>query len=301
MARFGISVWLTDRNSEVIDDAILWMKRIGGDSADSGGGVEASRAEEDRAENEVWLARVHSAGGISDLANAEVYSQGAESDSSDLTVPLTAAMDLVLECVPEQISLKKRVLRQLSELFPPPCIIASNSSYFVPSVLSAFVKSPERFAHLHFHVPVLRESVADIVGCDVTEPWVLERLAGLSERIEQYPLKLRHENPGYVFNWLLQAVLKAALELVHNDVVDPADVDRSWKAVTNMPVGPFGMMDRIGIDVVEQVLANARWSDVSSVSEADLMQVLKPLVDAGRLGVKSKAGFYDYGDDQLQH
>jgi hypothetical protein len=202
--------------------------------------------------------------------------------------------DLAIECVPEQLSLKKRVLRQLSDLLPDKCIIASNSSYFVPSVLSQFVRLPERFAHLHFHVPVLRQSVADIVGCSQTRPEVLQQLRQLAERIEQYPLMLRHEHPGYVFNWLLQAVLKAALELVALDVVDSDDVDRSWKAVTGMQVGPFGMMDQIGLDVIDQVLSNARWAVPPTVSQEQLLAILRPLVEKGKLGIKSGAGFYDY-------
>jgi 3-hydroxybutyryl-CoA dehydrogenase len=97
-----------------------------------------------------------------------------------------------------------------------------------------------------------------------------------------------------VFNWLLQAVLKAALELVALDVVDSDDVDRSWKAVTGMQVGPFGMMDQIGLDVIDQVLSNARWAVPPTVSQEQLLAILRPLVEKGKLGIKSGAGFYDY-------
>lgn len=203
--------------------------------------------------------------------------------------------NLVIECVPEQLSLKKRVLRAISQLVSRHCIIASNTSYFVPSVLSQFVTNPERYAQIHFHVPVLRDSVVDIVGCQQTEPVVLQRLADLSQRIGQYPLLLRKEHPGYVFNWLLQSVLKSALELVALDVVDFEEVDRSWKSVTGMPLGPFGIMDQIGLDVIDQVLSNARWADPPKVSNQQLLEVLRPKIQQGRLGTKSGAGFYDYG------
>ena len=88
-------------------------------------------------------------------------------------------IDLVIECVPEQLSLKKRVLRSLGNAFPSSTVIVSNSSYFVPSLLSQFVSQPQRFAHLHFHVPVLRDSVVDVVGCSETSASVLERLMAL--------------------------------------------------------------------------------------------------------------------------
>jgi 3-hydroxyacyl-CoA dehydrogenase len=207
---------------------------------------------------------------------------------------------LVIESVPEQLSLKKRVLKTISQLVPVDCIIASNTSYFVPSVLSRFVTAPERYAQMHFHVPVLKDSVVDIVGCEQTEPAVLMRLAALSEQIGQYPLMMKKEHPGYVFNWLLQSVLKAALELVALDVVDYEDVDRSWKSVTGMSLGPFGMMDQIGLDVIDQVLSNARWAEPIKVSEQQLLEILRPLMQQGKLGKKSGAGFYTYDGPEEQ-
>ncbi len=265
LARFGLSVWLADRAPQVCRDAVEWMRQLPEYAADP-----------------TWHQRVHIAPKLVDLA-AEVHA-GALS------------VDLIIESVPEQVSLKKRVLRELSGLFPEPIIIASNSSYFVPSMLSEFVAQPERFAHLHFHVPVLEDSVVDIVGCAQTDPLVIERLRQLAVRIEQHPLLLRREHPGYIFNWLLQSVLRSALELVELDVADPVDIDKSWTSVTGMPLGPFGIMDRIGLDVIEQVLSNARWADAVA-TEVPIEQLLKLLAkhtQAGELGVKTKRGFYDY-------
>jgi 3-hydroxybutyryl-CoA dehydrogenase len=147
---------------------------------------------------------------------------------------------------------------------------------------------------MHFHVPVLRNSVADIVGCEQTSIEVLNQLVKLADRVGQYPLLLRHEHPGYVFNWLLQAVLKAALELVAQDVVDASDVDRSWKSVTGMTIGPFGLMDQIGLDVIDQVLSNARWAPPNPTTDQQLLEIIRPLIQQGKLGIKSGAGFYNY-------
>ena len=263
-ARFascGVQVWLCDRNDELTNAAKERIKSFDGSSE--------------------WISQVHMAPPISNWGD----------DPSRWTA---SQVDLVLENVPEQLSTKKRLLRQLSRAFPAPTIIASNSSYFVPSLLCKFVDDPDRFAHIHFHVPVLEDSVADIVGCEHTAPEVLERLRQLAVQVRQSPLMLRREHPGYIFNWMLQATLKSALELAVLDVADPEDIDRSWKAVTGMELGPFGMMDQIGLDVIEQVLSNARWADPPRVGSEQILALLREKTNQGQLGVKSGQGFYGH-------
>jgi 3-hydroxybutyryl-CoA dehydrogenase len=144
----------------------------------------------------------------------------------------------------------------------------------------------------------LEDSVVDIVGCQHTAPDVIEALRQLALKIRQEPLLLRREHPGYVFNWLLQAVLRSALELAALDVADPPEIDRSWTAVTGMPLGPFGIMDQIGLDVIEQVLSNARWAAPPNVPSEQLLALLSAHTNQGELGVKTKRGFYDYGQSE---
>lgn len=267
-ARFslhGVHSFLSDSKSEVVADAIDWIKNVHAESA-------------------------------SEYSNSSAYIAAPTVNELDETWAQGQDIDLVLECVPEQVSIKKRVLRKLSSVFPSPIIIASNSSYFVPSLLGNYVESSERFANIHFHVPVLKDSVVDIVGCQDTDAEVLDKLKELTLRVKHEPLMLRNEHPGYIFNWILQAVLKSSLELAALDVADPEDIDKSWKAVTGMPVGPFGIMDRIGLDVVEQVLANSKWSQVPEADVDAMRAILTKLVDEGQLGVKSGSGFYEYED-----
>lgn len=202
-------------------------------------------------------------------------------------------IDLVLECIPEQVALKRRVLKLASELYPETTIIASNSSYFVPSTFSKHIVAPERYAHFHFHVPVWKATVVDVAAGPLTSQETLQRLEKLSYSIGQTPLIQRRENSGYVFNAMLKSVLQSALQLLDQGVATPDQIDLAWTKATGMPVGPFGMMDQIGLDILYQTMSNARFVDGDDVW-MPLIAILQPYIDAGNLGVKTGQGFFKY-------
>jgi len=211
---------------------------------------------------------------------------------SDEMDPLSN-FDMVLECVSEQASIKRRVLKQISDRFSADTIVCSNSSYFTPSMLMKYVRSPERYAHFHFHAPIHLSTIVDVACSAITSDEVAVRLCDFAKTIGQHPIRQNKENSGYIYNWLLQSLIKSSLELVDRGIASPEDIDLVWKTITRMPVGPFGIMDTIGLDLVQQVLSNARW-----VGDAEAMQrlvdVLEPFVQAGELGVKSSKGFFRY-------
>ena len=203
--------------------------------------------------------------------------------------------DLVLESVSEQFSLKRRILKAASIHFESPTIIASNSSYFTPSMMQPHVVSPARFANLHFHVPIWRATLVDIATSPLTDELTVIRLEALAHRIGQTPLIQRVENPGYVFNWMLKALLQSSLQLLDRKVAEPADIDMAWKKVTGMELGPFGMMDQIGVDLIHQTMSHARFIDGDEEWQP-LVDLLKPYVESNRLGLKIGEGFFKYGE-----
>ncbi len=272
MAICGLRVELLDKNQAVLDDARQWMEES----------------------SELYLTSILSSPTLPKLAPETASAWRERVGLGNSVESLRDDTAVVLECVSETLGLKRRVLREFSAQFSKNTIIASNSSYFTPSTLAEFVTLPERFAHWHFHVPLHRSSIADVVGHPATEPWVLERLIELTQIMDHYPLRLRREQPGYVFNWLLQSVLRSALELAARDVADIEDIDRAWKTVSGMPLGPFAMMDHIGLDVIEQVLANARWAQAESVPIDQLLTILRGPIGQGHLGVKTGRGFYEH-------
>lgn len=281
MGQYGIDVWIRDRNTEVCKGALEWIRALSPHDERgevSHGQLQASPTTQKLSEGEHFVERIR------------IWEEAKPAD-----------VQLVLECVPEQASIKKRTLRQVSREFPSPTIIASNSSYFVPSVLGQFVEQTHRFAHLHFHVPVLRTSVVDISSHSDTDSQVVELLSELVRKIGHAPIILAREHPGYIFNWLLQSVLSSALVLAEKGVASPETIDQSWKAVTGMPLGPFGIMDQIGLDVIEQVLHNSKWAPTETVKTEQLLAMIGPMVADGKLGTKTGSGFYDYDPLQTTH
>ncbi|MBL8870423.1 MAG: hypothetical protein JNK90_11555 [Planctomycetaceae bacterium] len=268
MAAGGCRVFLMDEKSEVITQALDWMNGQAGRLFAAGTWTEKQRD------------------------NVRESIMGVNPKNLSVLEP-----DLVIECVPEQASLKKRVLKSLGEKCGEEVIITSNSSYFVPSMFKGAIKHPERFLHFHFHVPVFLTHAVDIMPWSGTTPQIVERLVELSERIGQKPLICRQEHPGYVFNWLLQALLKAAMELAQQGVADPSEIDQRWKDLTGMKRGPFWIMDQIGLDVIHQVLQNGRFTQ--PIAAEVLIEFLEPLVASGKLGQKTGQGFFSYADQML--
>ena len=161
-----------------------------------------------------------------------------------------AGVDLVSESVPEDPVLKGRVLGQFNELCPERAVFTTNTSTLLPSMFAEATGRPDRFAALHFHTPVWLSNVVDVMPHPGTSAETTECLMGFARRIGQIPVRLRRENIGYVFNALYSAINREALTLVANGIASVEDVDRAWMGIMKMPVGPFGMLDGVGLDTV---------------------------------------------------
>ena len=204
-----------------------------------------------------------------------------------------ADADLVVECVPEDPALKGRVFAELHAACPPRTIFATNTSSLLPSMFAAATGRPDRVVAFHFHLPVWRSNVVDVMPHAGTDPDVTETLVAFATRIGQVPIRVARESHGYVFNAMYNAVNREAMTLVANGVASVEDVDRAWMGIFKMPVGPFGMLDEVGLDTVWHI--TDFWArtlgDEQLRRNADM---LRGYLDRGRLGRKSGAGFYDY-------
>ena len=195
--------------------------------------------------------------------------------------------------MPEQITVKRDVLRQFGALCPPETIFTTNSSYFPPSVLATFSGRPDRFAALHFHSPVWFANVVDIMPHRQTSPATIERITAFAHQIGQTAIVARKEHPGYVFNTMLWQFLSAAMQLAGGEVASVEDIDRAWMGVMKTPIGPFGILDLIGLDTVQHIVE--AWPGALKDPRAkEFVNHVHALVEAGHLGEKSGQGFYHH-------
>ena len=199
-----------------------------------------------------------------------------------------ADADIISESVTEELPLKRQVWAQFSALAPDKTIFTTNTSYLLPSMLVDSVDRPALFCAFHFH-DVFYSKVVDIMPHPGTSEEVVSLLEDFGRALKQVPVIVRKENPGYVFNYMLMAVIGAAGKLRTKEVASIEDIDKSWMVNFHMPMGPFGILDSIGLDTAWHVTHNLE--DAGSQAFAAL---LKTYIDAGKLGEKTGEGFYTY-------
>ncbi|MDZ7831138.1 MAG: 3-hydroxyacyl-CoA dehydrogenase [Desulfobacterales bacterium] len=202
--------------------------------------------------------------------------------------------DFVSESIPEDPELKGRVFAQFNEICPAHTIFTTNTSSLKPSTFAESTGRPDKFAAFHFH-DLRVTPVVDIMPHPGTARETVALIEAFAKRNKLVPIMLKKENNGYVFNAMLMELFKSAQSLAARGVASVEDIDRAWMGVMYTPIGPFGLMDSIGLDTVWKITdywAN-KLQDKQALANAEFM---KQYVDEGRLGAKTGQGFYTYPD-----
>jgi 3-hydroxybutyryl-CoA dehydrogenase len=208
-------------------------------------------------------------------------------------------VQLVVEAVPEVLSVKLPLYEQMDRAADPEIIFASNTSGLSITKLGSVTRRPERVAGFHFWNPAHLMPLVEVTKGEKTTSEVAELLLALATQLGKKPILVRREVPGFIGNRLQYAVLREALHLVQEGVASAEDVDTAMKAGPGIRysfLGPLETADLGGLDVFTSI-SNYLFADLGRATKAQ--PCMADLVEGGRLGVKTGRGFYEYGGKTL--
>ena len=215
----------------------------------------------------------------------------------DYTTDLAAAVkdaDLISESVPENAEIKRGFYEALAKVAPEKTIFTTNSSTTLPSDYADTTGRPEKFMALHFANGIWDANVGEVMGHPGTDKKVFDRVVEFAREIGMVPIPIYKEQNGYVLNSLLIPLLNAAGNLFVNGVTDIESIDRTWMISTGTRMGPFGIMDIIGMQTMYNIdkLWGEKLGDESMLKRASIIK--KEYIDKGKMGMSSGEGFYTY-------
>ncbi len=204
-----------------------------------------------------------------------------------------ADRDLVIEAVVENMGLKREVFGQLDRVCPAATIFASNTSSLTIVEMAAATKRPDRFAGLHFFNPVPVMRLVEIVRAITTSDETIVTLRGFVGKLGKTGIVCK-DTTGFVVNRLLVPYMLAAVRALEQGVASAEEIDQAMMLGAGHPMGPLALIDYTGLDV-NLYVANIMFDEFKDPNLAP-PALLKRMVAAGRLGVKSGQGFYEYDE-----
>lgn len=203
-----------------------------------------------------------------------------------------AHTDIVVEAAIEDIDIKRTLFAELDAIAPPHTILVTNSSNIVSSRIADATTRADKVCNMHFFNPALVMECVEIVCHPGTSEATRATVTELAERMGKKPIQVRKEIPGFVANRLLNALRKEALELYTNGVASFEDIDAAATTALRHPMGPFQLMDLVGIDVV-YLIRQAEYEQTGDAASLPHPEITK-LYQAGRYGRKTGHGWYAY-------
>lgn len=212
---------------------------------------------------------------------------------SDLALAAANA-DLVIESVPESLEIKIDFYQKLAQAAPAHTIFATNSSTLLPSQFAHATGRPEQFLALHFANEIWKNNTAEIMKHATTDEHVFNDVVAFAKQIGMVALPLQKEQAGYIVNSLLVPLLSSAQKLLVTGIADIETIDKTWMVATGAPVGPFGMLDIVGINTAYHIARTRaeHTGDEAYQAVADLLK--NDYVNPGKLGKATGEGFYTY-------
>ena len=198
---------------------------------------------------------------------------------------------LVVEAATENLELKLKIFKELDEACSESAILATNTSSISITQIAAVTSNPERVIGMHFMNPVPIMKLVEIIRGYNTSDEVTKTIMDLSKTLGKVPVEV-NDYPGFVANRILMPMLNESIETLYNGVAGVEEIDTVMKLGMAHPMGPLQLADFIGLDVCLSIL-NVMYDGFKNPKYAPC-PLLVNMVRAGKLGVKSGEGFYDY-------
>jgi 3-hydroxybutyryl-CoA dehydrogenase len=206
-----------------------------------------------------------------------------------------APCQVVVEAIVEDLVAKRELFAKLEKTVGDSCVIASNTSSLSVTAMAAACAKPGRVAGYHFFNPVPVMKIVEVVDGVLTEPWVGESLVALAKRFGHTPVRCK-DTPGFIVNHAGRAFVPESLRVLGEGVADFATIDRILVDAAGFRIGPFGLMDLVGLDVSHAVM-QSMYQQYFEEPKYRPSFLAEPRVAAGLLGRKSGRGWYVYGKD----
>jgi 3-hydroxybutyryl-CoA dehydrogenase len=201
---------------------------------------------------------------------------------------------LVVEAIPEELDLKRDAFRLLDATVPSETILATNTSSLSIARIAAATSRPDRVAGMHFFNPVPLMALVEVVRGPLTDAAVAEALVDVAKRLGKTPV-VAADSPGFIVNRVARPFYLEALRIVGEGAASVEEVDAAVRMM-GFRMGPFELVDAIGLDV-NLAVSKSVFEQLYFEPRYRPHPIQAMLVDAGRLGRKAGAGFYDYGAD----
>lgn len=200
--------------------------------------------------------------------------------------------DLIIEAIPEILSLKQEIFKEVDKFAPPHAILATNTSSIRISHIASATQRPDKFLGIHYFPPVLLKSLVEIIRGDQTSEKTMEVAWDFAIQTGRFPLRVEKDTPGFIANRVLslpKAVLLGAI--LDHGIAEPEEIDAQWRVLTGDPFGPFEIMDYAGLDTF---LNSGNYVAQELHADYAPSRVIQEKIKAGELGRKSGKGIYDY-------
>ncbi len=258
----GINVIMMDTRAGAADEAREFVAKMLGRAAEKGS---MSQADADAA-----IARIRVANALTEFKDCH----------------------LVVEAIIENLDAKRALFGELEGIVGPECILATNTSSMSVTTIAAKLKTPQRFAGLHFFNPVPLMKLVEVIDGLLTENWVSEALMIIGRRMTRESVRLT-DAPGFLVNQVGRGFTLEASHLVYEGVASFVDVDRVMRDVGGFRMGPFELMELTGLDVT-QPASSLIYHQFFQEPRYRPNLIMQSRYEAGVLGRKSKKGFYNY-------